>query len=124
MRDSLGMDLRQGVSEGSAMVDRIPAVDIRAERITSRLRRAIDSTISAHLLDSTKAGIDAHYRFDTITPGRYLLHSTWSVYDRNYQWLVPIDVKANQRATVDLDNSVERRRELACGEMDDPILGR
>jgi hypothetical protein len=121
IRDSMFVG---GLAGFDAIDKRMYRLDLRAERITKTLRGRVDSVIAAHIADSVKAGLDAHYRFDRVAPGQYILYGTWPVGRHSYRWWAPVELKAGEEKRIDLDNDAERGQQLNCDEADDPILGR
>lgn len=75
----------------------------------------IGLTISRAAIDSASAGINAHYRFDDVPPGRYALYSQWTIGENDYRWWVPISVQSGDSIRRDLDNRFEAKAAVTCG---------
>lgn len=61
--------------------------------------------------DTARSGMNAHYRFASLSPGNYLLFTEWRISDTQYHWLTPVTVSGN--ATKDLDNDAQAQH--LCG---------
>jgi hypothetical protein len=81
---------------------------------TVGLRLTVDTALARLTLASSKTGINAHYRFDRVPAGRYILWAETRIGDNPYTWWAPIGV-AGDSVSVDLDNSTEGRAALYCG---------
>jgi hypothetical protein len=49
--------------------------------------------------------MNAHYRFDAVQPGSYLLYAQTTIGESAYEWWAELAVKADAKYSVDLDNS-------------------
>lgn len=81
-----------------------------------RLLTAVAERAAASAARRSKTGMNAHYTFTDVAPGRYLLVSSMQLPDgvqpsggglqlRRHRWAVPATVVAGERMQVDLDNS-------------------
>jgi hypothetical protein len=86
---------KQKCGDGARVSDR--------KRLDS-LDAAFTNALIGGTVQSSKTGMQAHYKLDSIAPGSYAL---W-VETRlaiSYSWLVPVTVALGHSQTVDLDNS-------------------
>jgi hypothetical protein len=81
---------------------------------TTLLRLTVDTALARLTVASSKTGINAHYRFDRVPAGRYILWAETRIGDNPYTWWAPI-VVGGDSVSVDLDNSTEGRAALYCG---------
>jgi len=58
--------------------------------------------------------MNAHYRFDQVTPGRYVLWAQTVIGDNHYTWWAPTVVSAGDSLKKDLDNSSEADASVHC----------
>jgi hypothetical protein len=82
--------------------------------ISNRLleRAILESSFAA------PTGMKAHYRWDGLTPGRYLLWAATTLYDVDYFWLSVVEMGASPQHR-DLDNSLVREGKLRCQDLQD-----
>jgi hypothetical protein len=60
-------------------------------------------------------GMNAHYQFKNVPPGRYVLYTRMSLGERMHAWYVPISVLPNAELRQDLDNNnVDHTRGSPC----------
>jgi hypothetical protein len=59
-------------------------------------------------------GINAHFRFARVTPGRYIVWSDLGLGEDTYIWWVPVDLRSGITLQQDLDNAEELTSQ-ACG---------
>lgn len=86
-------------------------------RDSVKIRRiaAFRLEVLAAAVDSVGTGMNAHYRFSRVSPGKFILFAEWTIADNAYQWWSPIVLAAGQSMTRDLDNSSEANNNLYCG---------
>jgi hypothetical protein len=76
-------------------------------KIGPAFSRSLGGFADTHAVDSISSGLAAHYRFNRLRAGRYLVRSAWQIGDNPYEWWVPVTVKVGAKIVRDLDNSVE-----------------
>ena len=76
---------------------------------------SVTSLIATVLRAQVPSGMAAHYRFDGVVPGRYVLFSEWKIGVEDYQWWSPIVLTSAQAMRHDLDNSTEAGGRVYCG---------
>ena len=66
---------------------------------------------------SSPTGMRAHYHFEGVPAGKYVLWARTALYDTDYYWLARIAVgtSALQR---DLDNTIVQQGKVGCAELD------
>lgn len=74
----------------------------------------VRAAILAAVLDTSGTGVNAHYSFPAVPPGRYVLFGEWTLGSSNYAWWKTAAVQAGQHLKLDLDNSAEVRAALYC----------
>ncbi len=70
---------------------------------------------------TSKTGINAHYRFDGVAPGKYVLWAETTIGENSYTWWAPVTVRGGDSVSKDLDNSTEARAVLYCGGTKDSL---
>ncbi len=60
-------------------------------------------------------GMQAHYYFHSVRPGRYFLWVETSISGKPYQWWAAVTVVSDASLRKDLDNSALARGQLYCG---------
>lgn len=98
-----------------ALIARSTRVDRGIQALKDEAVDSIVAAIAANLVDSTSAGMSAHYVFEGVRAGRYVLYSQWQIADYGYRWWAPIAVAAGRRVRRDLDNSSELGTSIFCG---------
>lgn len=96
--------------------DQLLAAARRGENLTpdtGLLYVALDTALMRLTVASSKTGINAHYRFEGVRPGRYVLWAETTIGDNAYTWWAPV-VVAGDSVSADLDNSTEARATLYC----------
>lgn len=63
---------------------------------------------------SAKTGMQAHYKLDSLTPGKHALFAQTTIGTSHFSWVVPFAVTAGQSLTLDLDNSNVTQAGLYC----------
>lgn len=76
---------------------------------------SITSLIATVIRAQVPSGMAAHYRFDRVAPGRYILFAEWKIGMQDYQWWSPIVLTPGQPMRRDLDNSTEAAGQVYCG---------
>jgi hypothetical protein len=90
----------------------------QGEAIQSAFRRSLDDSVE--VLFSTLAvaraptGMHAHFRFERVLPGAYVLATSWYVHERTRRWWVPVQVRAAEIIKRDLDTEGTTERWLNC----------
>lgn len=65
---------------------------------------------------STPTGMNAHYRFGAVKPGRYVLFSSMRLAGKLMTWVVPVMIRPGARSMFDLDNNNVQEGAPPCGE--------
>src|SRR6266567_1027130 len=81
----------------------------------------LDSAFVRFARASSKTGINAHYRFDGVPTGNYVLWAETMIGDNSYTWWAPITVTGTDSVSKDLDNSTEVHAALYCTSMKDSL---
>ncbi len=93
----------------------------------SPLRDSAQNAIRAALLKATLSeaatGVNGHYVFSDVRPGRYALWAETAIRERSYTWWTPITVAGRDSLKKDLDNSTEARAALYCEAVVDTLEG-
>ncbi len=89
------------------VLDSLPALRLRT-------RSSIDSALLRATVAEAPTGVNAHYSFPTLKPGRYILWASTTIGDKNYTWWAPIVVGAGDSLKKDLDNSSEADASVHC----------
>ena len=80
---------------------------------------AMESEVDAILVRTSVAdvgtGMNAHFKFDGVPVGSYLLYARFPIGKRLYGWLLPVSINAGQSPTLDLDTAAENHQAFACG---------
>src|SRR6266550_5421501 len=87
----------------------------------------LDTILLRFTVASSKTGINAHYHFDQVRPGKYILWAETMIGDNNYTWWAPVVVAGRDSVSKDLDNSTEARAAVYCGHLVDslaPVVAR
>lgn len=79
------------------------------------LENDLSTIISNNVISETGTGMNAHYKFENLLPGKYLLFAVFPIGDNNYRWLIPVEIRSGRSATVDLDTEKENRAVIGCG---------
>ena len=82
----------------------LTAAQLSLKEVPQRVDEETFLDVSRSRVDSAKTGINAHYRFANLRPGRYILFAQWPIGDHSYEWWVPVDLKPG-RSIVDLDHT-------------------
>jgi hypothetical protein len=113
---------RERALYGLASVPDLRAVQERLQRTldsSNALSALTDSRIRALLVANKVAevgtGINAHYKFEGVRPGRYVLFGEWDIGDESNQWWAPIELASGRRLVLDLNNAVEAADSVYCG---------
>jgi len=82
-----------------------------ATKVVPRLNRdthvLFDSLLGSLAIAASPTGMSAHYRFERVRPGRYVLWARTEIDEHLYVWWAPIAVRTpTESLTRDLDNSV------------------
>lgn len=115
------------VATSSARVERLlPGETPSGLADTASRRTAVDSTsadsaaarasayLRAGVQASSPTGVNAHYQFTGVRPGRYYLLAETDIDSSHYQWLTSVAVRPGQRLARDLDNSVVSEGRVYC----------
>jgi hypothetical protein len=79
-------------------------------------KSAIRTMIVGAVFRETGTGMSAHYTFTDIPAGKYVLFGEWTIGKRNYQWWLPVEVRAGDRLQKDLDNAaLAAVGQVTCG---------
>jgi hypothetical protein len=81
----------------------------------------LDTSLLRLTVASAKTGINAHYHFDHLPAGKYVLWAQTMIVDNSYTWWAPIVVTGRDSVSKDLDNSTEARAALYCGHDRDSL---
>jgi hypothetical protein len=93
----------------------LDAVSAEMDGADETMRRAVNAGLAQYAVDTTGTGMNAHYRFTNVKPGKYLVWSDFPIGRRLYAWLLPVEVTAGQTVRRDLDASGENGRVFHCG---------
>ena len=66
---------------------------------------SLDSLLLPLILIETGTGMNGHYSFDHVRPGRYILWAETEISDHHYTWWAPLAVTRADSIKKDLDNS-------------------
>lgn len=119
------------VARNKALVDSLQKVG--KEQPLAEMRRAGDDEIHLLFLNDTLStpiaqrlgavataraalGLQAHYRFDSLPAGEYILHVATRIGNRDYYWAQPATVAAKP-VTLDLDNTNVHQLTLGCADV-------
>lgn len=100
--------LSHGVPSARA-TEALPGALMAIARDSTRLLgeiATIESNLGAETIATSPTGVNAHYRFSTVAPGRYLLFASTQIGGAYYQWLTSVSAIEGQPLVRDLDNSV------------------
>jgi hypothetical protein len=86
------------------------SVDALYERTSMQKIRTIMKTGR-----TSPTGMNAHFRFSRVKPGKYVLVSWMQLGTQLMTWQLPIVVSPGQQLTVDLDNNTVRKDAPSCG---------
>jgi hypothetical protein len=81
----------------------------------------LDNVLRRLTIASSKTGINAHYHFDHVPAGKYILWAETMIGDNNYTWWAPVVVEGRDSVSKDLDNSTEAHAALYCGHLRDSL---
>jgi hypothetical protein len=103
-------------SKYGATDDRLLELKSKMDALTARVS-ALPATFVSNMaidvnlakVDSTSTGIAAHYRFKNVKPRQYIMHAAWTIGDRDYEWWIPLSIKAGETRTIDLDTQSARQ---------------
>ncbi len=87
----------------------------------------LDTALLRLTVASSKTGINAHYHFDRVPAGKYILWAETMIGDNNYTWWAPVLVTDGDSVSKDLDNSTEAHVAVYCPQVKDslaPVLAR
>lgn len=87
-----------------------------SEKSSAEQRRSSDmQRLLNYVVRRAGTGMNAHYRFADVPPGRYVVYSEWTINGVEYAWWAPVTVVPGRAVDRDLDNSVmSRERLLVC----------
>ena len=115
------------LATSSARVERLAPGEAPAGVADTAARRtAVDSTsadsaaaragayLRAGVQASAPTGVNAHYQFTGVRPGRYYLLAETEIDSSHYQWLTAVALRPGQRLTRDLDTSVASEGRVYC----------
>jgi hypothetical protein len=124
MRDSQTKAILAGnIERVDAISGRMVKLDVASDSIVRDLYRTVRSKVAKSVVDTTGTGMNAHFRFDSVAAGRYIVFAEWTVGQNPYHWWAPVTVDSG-RVRRDLDNSVEGGDQPFCGQRRVNVLGR
>ena len=100
-----------------------PATDV--VMTTNHMIGQLDSSLHRAAVASSPTGINAHYHFDHVAAGKYILWAATMIGENSYTWWAPITISSGDSLSKDLDNSTEAHSALYCNHVSDslaPIL--
>jgi hypothetical protein len=95
-------------AEIDAAVRARDSTDRAANEHALALARSVDSAVVA----SAPTGVGGRFRFDSVSPGSYVLHARTSLYGTTHAWFVPITLGGGASVTRDLDNDALTTRSV------------
>lgn len=81
--------------------------DVLLRQLNDSARTLLLDLMQKHATGTTGSGMNAHFVFSGVQPGRYAIYSEWTISDNEYAWWAPVSVLQGARLVRDLDNSVE-----------------
>jgi hypothetical protein len=87
------------------------------------MRAQMASVLVGAKVNESATGVNAHYQFTGLAPGRYVLWAETEIGDQHYTWWAPIALAAGDSAKKDLDNSSEADHLVYCGRYADSLAG-
>lgn len=124
LRDS---DTKAIIAGDMTKVDAIGArmakFDVASDSVVRDLYSSVRSVIARSVADTTGTGMTAHFRFDSVSRGRYIVFAEWAVGQNPYHWWAPVTLDSGT-VRRDLDNSVEGGEQPFCGQRRVNVLGR
>jgi hypothetical protein len=102
-------------SDFSARYAKARDIEASGKRAYLTMMRDVSRAILGAVRDTASTGINAHFLFPHVPPGRYALYSEMDIGTSAYRWLVSVNVTGPGVVRRDLDNSVEGSTQLYCG---------
>jgi hypothetical protein len=91
----------------------------QADTLHAETMLKADILLASAVVKTVSSGMNAHYRFSDVQPGRYFVHTRWPVSigegEVVYQWLSLVEIAAGKVMTQDLDTSTEASSQVYCG---------
>lgn len=88
------------------------------QRVSGEFRKAAVDTSRSRVVSRavryTGTGMHAHFQFDSVPPGKYILYADWTERDLLHRWLKYVQVVSGQLLKADLDNDAIVDRLLNC----------
>jgi hypothetical protein len=69
------------------------------------VRARLAQPLFAASVDTTGSGMNAHYTFPSVKPGKYAVFAVWPLGETIYAWFAPVSVQSGGKFRRDLDNS-------------------
>src|SRR5207249_1487230 len=89
--------------------------------LEASMRAQMAAALLGAKLAESATGVNAHYQFTGLAPGRYVLWAWTEIGDHRYTWWAPIALAAGDSAKKDLDNSTEADHVVYCGQYADSV---
>jgi hypothetical protein len=90
--------------DAEAMMAQANADMARIVALENRHREEMFATLIAASANAP-TGMNAHFSFANVRPGKYYLLSVMHLGERVYGWVVPVTVESGQSLRIDLDNN-------------------
>lgn len=101
-------DVRVGAANIVYLVPATPQVQKDWDSVCADDDRNSDDVLPAlmdHAAMTSTTGMNAHFLFESVSPGDYFLVAIMGSRARGYTyWIVPVELSADQEMTVNLDN--------------------
>jgi hypothetical protein len=96
---------REQITDASA---KIQAIDATIERIRAGAKQSrVEhiALIKSAAFRTAPTGMNAHYAFENVAPGSYILFATMPLGDEMHSWFLPVTVTTGSQVKQDLDNN-------------------
>jgi hypothetical protein len=89
--------------------------------LDAAMRGRMTATLVGARVTESATGVNAHFQFTGLTPGRYVLWAETEIGEHHYTWWAPLVLAAGDSAKKDLDNSTEADHFVYCGQYADSV---